>query len=89
MGDIKFGVSQLSSPAPKGWRNFERAFIIAFSPALSGFLAVVLTNQRHLAIAGAAIIFVNGVVKAFGMFLGNGTVYADREQQTDSKPENQ
>lgn len=89
MGDIKFGVSQLSSPAPKGWRNFERAFIIALSPALSGFLAVILTDQRHLAIAGAAIIFANGVVKAFGMFLGNGTVYADREAEPEVKPENQ
>lgn len=82
---VQFGISQVNSPAPKAWRAFERAYIIVFSPSLSGFLAVLLTDQRALALAGAAIIFSNGIVKAIGVFLGNGQEYTD----TEVKPENQ
>ena len=81
--NVKFGADQVNSPAPKLWRQFERAFIIAIAPATSGFLSAVLTNQRHLAIAGASIIFATGLLKGVGMFLGNGTEYED------IKPENQ
>jgi hypothetical protein len=88
MSDVKFGLSQVNNPAPKSWRQFERAFIVAVSPALSGFLAVALTNQRHLAIAGAGIIFLNAIIKGFGMFLGNGTEYVDK-QELETLKENQ
>lgn len=74
---VQFGANQVNSPAPKGWRQFERAFIIAIAPATSAFLSAILTNQRHLAIAGASIIFATGIIKGVGLFLGNGQEYPD------------
>jgi hypothetical protein len=39
MTDVKFGISQMGSPAPKMWRQFERAYIIMLAPGLTGLFA--------------------------------------------------
>lgn len=78
MADVKFGVDQLSNPAPKGYRKFERAWIIVFAPGLSALimgwgLSDSTANKVLLSIG-----FSCAVVKGIGMLLGNGQEYSDR-----------
>ena len=79
MADVKFGTDQLGSPAPIGWRRFERVFIMALIPAMLllvhewGGINDVLSHRLDLLIG-----FSGSLVKGIGMFLGNGQEYADK-----------
>jgi hypothetical protein len=81
---VKFGTDQINSPAPKWWRNFERAYIIVLAPATTGFLVLIGSNLNWpdsvANIAGGTVMFTMSVVKAIGMFLGTGEEYPDEKQ---------
>ena len=71
---VKFGYNQINTPPPKKWRNFERAFLIGLAPALALYLNTILTKDADKALASATIVFISGVVKSIGMFLGASDV---------------
>jgi hypothetical protein len=79
--NMKFGIDQINSPAPKGWRNFERAYMIAFAPGVTAFLSVILTNDRHLSIATASVVFSTAIIKGIGIFMGTGEDYPDLQNK--------
>lgn len=84
IGNTKIGFSQLSKPAPLWWRRLERAYIVALAPAIAavltgwGFTSIISTRSLLI------LTIVTSVVKALGMFLGNGTVYADDHEENQS-----
>jgi hypothetical protein len=89
MGQVKFGVKQVSQPAPLGWRRFERAFIIMIAPAIGAFVTGLKLDPHIANLALLTLGFVTSIVKGFGMFLGNGQMYVDRpgeEPQPDAQP---
>jgi hypothetical protein len=78
---MKFGVNQIDSPAPKGFRNFRRAWNIALVPAIAatisgwGFANDSLVNRLLLLLS-----LVSAIVNAVDMFLGSDDVIVDQDQ---------
>lgn len=82
--NVKIGKSQIGQPAPLGWRRFERAFIIVLAPASSAFVTGLGLDDETVKIALLTIGFITSIVKGFGMFLGNGQVYADAPTENNN-----
>ena len=68
-------------PAPKGWRRFENAMLLAIIPAATtmvqswGFKDETLALRLNLLIA----VGLSALIKGVGMLVSNGEVYAKPE----------
>lgn len=79
MADIKLSTK---NPAPRGWRKFENAYIVAFAPALMGAvqswgLSDKMANRLMILITLSA-----AMIKGIGMIISNGEVYAQADTRT-------
>jgi hypothetical protein len=86
MGDITFGPSQITKPAPRKFRNFSDATILFLVPG-----ALLLVNgwglpdkqALHLTLVFS---FIPTLLKAIGTFLGNGQYYTSIKAAADVTP---
>jgi hypothetical protein len=75
----KFGLDQIESPPPKWWRKLERAVIIGIAPGITAMMMSVIKDSENQAVAVSCVTLTTGIVKAVGIFLGNGEQYADAD----------
>lgn len=75
----KFGIDQIESPPPKWWRRLERAIIIGIAPGITAMMMSVIKDAENQAVAVSCVTLFTGMVKAVGIFLGNGEQYADAD----------
>lgn len=94
MGDLKFGVTQLTKPAPQAYRNFSNAMIIfiipGFTTVMSGWGGISDKNLNHILLLAS---FAPAIIKGIGTLLGNGQYYTSNAkaadvQVTDNTPKN-
>lgn len=76
----KFGLDQIESPPPKWWRRLERAIIIAIAPGVTAMMLAAIKDDHTQSIAVASVTLMTSMVKAVGIFLGNGEQYADADE---------
>lgn len=71
----------LKRPAPKWYRKFENAYIIVLAPAIATVISTwglpELIVNRSLQIIGLTV----AIVKAMGMIIANGEVYANQNDK--------
>lgn len=89
MTDIKFGINQTGNPAPKGWRQFERAFIIGIAPALLLFVQSWGFTDATANKLLVGITFLTSLIKSIGMFLSNGESYVETASLTTEQKDSQ
>lgn len=87
MGDTKFGMSQLSKPAPQRYRNFSNAMIIfiipGFTATISGWGGIADKNLNHILLLAS---FAPAIIKGIGTLLGNGQYYTSNAKSADVPP---
>ena len=78
---IKFGASQVNSPAPKAYRNFRRAWNIAMLPSISSFVSgwgisdIALESRILLGLT-----MLTGIINGIDVFLGSDDVIVNQDQ---------
>lgn len=85
MADVKVGWSQTSKPAPLGYRKFENAYMVAFLPAITSFLAVIPVSALVTKIEAAALVCSVALIKGIGMVIGNGQIYSPSNQVVEDQ----
>jgi hypothetical protein len=83
--NVKFGVNQINSPAPRPYRNFRRAWNVAVLPAVSAFVTGwgipnVVVESRIL----LGLTLVTGVINAVDVFLGSDDVIINESKLNDN-----
>ena len=88
MTEIKFGVSQVNKPSPVGYRNFANAMIIFILPGaatiISGWGLPDLVAKHWLMV----LAYAPAIVKAIGVFIGNGQYYTDGKESIPVSQDN-
>lgn len=67
-------------PAPKWYRRFANAYIIFFTPALTGLAQGLRMSDETRNVWMLILVAMPFFLKGIGMMLGNGEVYADISQ---------
>ena len=79
---MQINKQSIHKPAPKGWRRFENAMLVALIPAATtmiqswGFADEKLALRLNLLIA----VGLTAIVKGVGMLISNGEVYAKEKE---------
>lgn len=66
----RFGTKQVKKTTPRGWKNFENAFLLAVAPGFTTFLMTALPEGNTKTISLAAVVLVGSLIKGIGIFLG-------------------
>lgn len=78
---VKFGVNQVDSPAPKGFRNFRRAWNIAMVPAIAATISGWgIENELTVTRLLLGLSLISALVNAIDMFLGSDDVIVKEDK---------
>jgi len=89
MADTKLGWNQLNIPAPLWYRRFSNAMIVGVIPSTAALIAGWGLAEKTVMHANLLLIFCAGLIKALGMFLGNGQTYAPSNDAIDNAKSNE
>lgn len=84
MEKISINLSNMSKPAPKGYRKFENAYTLILAPALIAVIQSWGLSDLQANRAMIILTFSVAVVKFLGMILANGQQYTESEDDIDS-----
>ena len=84
MAQTKIGFSQVEKPAPLWYRRLSSALIMFLVPGAIGLVSGWGLSDRIANRWLMALGFVPALVKAVGILLGNGQVYAPTNEQIDN-----
>ena len=77
----------IDHPAPKWYRRFVNAYILMFTPMLTGLVQTLTMSADTRNIWMNVLVAMPFLFKGVGMILGNGEVYADISQIKKSELE--
>lgn len=86
MSDTKFGIAQLSKPAPEAYRNFSNAMIIFILPATTILVSSWGFADKLLNHILTILLFIPALIKGVGTLLGNGQYYTSDAKASDIPP---
>lgn len=72
-------------PAPKWYRRFVNAYILMFTPMLTGLVQTLTMSAYARNLWMNVLVAMPFLLKGIGMVLGNGEVYADISQVKKSE----
>ena len=81
---MEIGKDSIHKPAPKGWRRFENAMLLAIIPAATtmvqswGFKDETMALRLNLLIA----VGLSAIIKGIGMIVSNGETYAKEKDNS-------
>lgn len=81
---VKFGLDQVNSPAPRGYRNFRRAWNALIAPAIaSGITGWGLPDAVFATRLLLVLTFLTAIVNAVDVYLGSDDVIVNEKDVRD------
>lgn len=84
----KWGVDQMSNPAPLWYRRFTNAMIACFVPCYTGFIDFVRMDDYTRSICLHIGVAIPVLMKGIGMVMGNGQIYFPSNEAIDKENKN-
>lgn len=84
----KWGINQMSNPAPLWYRRFTNAMIACFVPVYTGFIDFVRMDDYTRSICLHIGVVIPVIMKGIGMVMGNGQIYFPSNEAIDKENKN-